>query len=141
MINQEIVKVQTSQPTQAVQLATLERKPGWKLAPGGVRQPFFPGEPSVGSILRHLHPSPYASLLVGLRSTGRLCFLDLTRPECSPVLVLGDRAVGKTHQLQVMVASALHLSLPHETQVVVISCHPAPPAESTGAYGIQGVQL
>jgi hypothetical protein len=82
-------------------------------------------ELSVGAVLRRLHPAPYASLLVGLRMDGKPCFLDLNRPSRGPVLVTGDPACGKTRQLQVMVDSAVRLSLSHEIQVVVVSSHPA----------------
>ena len=80
---------------------------------------------SVGEALHGLCPAPHASLLVGLRLDGRPLFLDLTRPSRGPVLVTGDPACGKTRQLQVMVDSAIRLSLPHEIQVVVVSSRPA----------------
>jgi hypothetical protein len=141
IVNRELVKVQNNPFYPPKELDTLEREPAWKLAPLAVEKqvgglalpglaptgipPFLPDEPSVGSILQDLHAAPYAALLVGLRSNGRPCFLDLARAESHPVLVTGDGAVGKTHQLQVMVESAIRLSLPHETEIAVIASRPA----------------
>lgn len=94
-------------------------------SPQVVPTPVLREAQSTGAVLRQIHPTPQSALLVGLRTNGHPYLLDLTRPSSGPVLVVGDPASGKTRQLQVMVDSALRMSLPHEIQVVVVSGRPA----------------
>jgi hypothetical protein len=79
---------------------------------------------TVGSILAETRPVPAQSVLLGRCSDQLPFFLSLTDPELGSILVSGDEGCGKTHQLQVMVDSAINTNAPHQLQIAVLTHHP-----------------
>jgi hypothetical protein len=80
--------------------------------------------PTVGSLLRTIQPAPSRSLLLGQCVDGRLFLVELGDPEIGAILVSCDKGCGKTHQLQVMVDSALRLNAPSSLQFGVLTFKP-----------------
>ncbi len=79
---------------------------------------------TVGSVLSETRPVPARSVLLGRCSDRLPFFLSLTDPELGAILVSGDEGCGKTHQLQVMVDSAISTNAPHQLQIAVLTHHP-----------------
>ncbi len=91
---------------------------------------------TVGSILAETRPVPAQSVLLGRCSDRMPFFLSLTDPELGAILVSGDEGCGKTHQLQVMVDSAISTCAPHQLQIAVLTHHP----EDWGRICLQSTQ-
>ena len=53
-----------------------------------------------------------------------LSLLDLPDPTAGPILISADEGCGKTHQLQVLVESAVRLNKPGEIQISIITHNP-----------------
>ena len=79
---------------------------------------------TVGCLVSSIKASPKHSLLLGQCNDGLPFLMQLGDPLLGSILVSGDTACGKTHQLQVMVDSAIRLNAPHDLQVVVLTHHP-----------------
>lgn len=71
-----------------------------------------------------IKPSPKRALLLGKCADGLPFLLELGDPELGAVLVACDAGFGKTHQLQVMVDSAIRTHAPHDLQVAVLTLNP-----------------
>jgi hypothetical protein len=71
-----------------------------------------------------IKPSPKRALLLGKCTDGLPFLLELGDPELGAVLVACDAGFGKTHQLQVMVDSAIRTHAPHDLQVAVLTLNP-----------------
>jgi hypothetical protein len=50
--------------------------------------------------------------------------MQLTDPALGAILIGGDQGCGKTHQLQVMVDSAIRLNPPHDLQISILTHNP-----------------
>ncbi len=96
---------------------TSGQKDEWSLAP--VVQ-----LPTVKQMLGSIEPAPYHSILIGSCEDGLPFLLDLGQPAAGPLLVVGDKACGKTRQMKVMAESALCLASPREIQIGVITDEP-----------------
>lgn len=80
---------------------------------------------TVGKLLSSINMSaPKHSLLLGECRDGLPFLVQLGDPTMGAVLIGGDQASGKTHQLQVMVDSAMRLNHPHEIQVSILTHKP-----------------
>ena len=88
------------------------------------RRRLWQGSPTVGSLLRTIQPGPSRSLLLGQCDDGRPFLAELGEPEMGAILVSCDKGCGKTHQLQVMVDSALRLNAPSSLQFGVLTFKP-----------------
>jgi hypothetical protein len=91
--------------------------------PPARRRP-WQGTPAVGSLLRTIQPVPPRSLLLGQCVDGRPFLVQLGDPEMGSILVSCDKGGGKTHQLQVMVDSAVRLNAPSSLQFGVLTLKP-----------------
>jgi len=76
---------------------------------------------TVGSILRNFQPKLSNAVLMGQCSDGLPFLMELADPEIGAVLIGCEAGCGKTHQLQVMVDSALETNTPHELQVFILT--------------------
>lgn len=79
---------------------------------------------SVGKIIGSTVDHPSRAVLLGLADDGCPVFLDLIDHSAGSILVISDRGYGKTHQLQVILDSAVHLKLSPKMRIVVISPNP-----------------
>lgn len=79
---------------------------------------------TVGSLLESVRDIPPRTLLLGKCSDGLPFLMELGAPELGAVLIGCDAGCGKTHQLQVMVDSAMRINPPNKVQVVVLSPNP-----------------
>jgi hypothetical protein len=91
--------------------------------PPARRRPWL-GSSTVGSLLRTIQPGSSRSLLLGQCDDGRPFLVELEDPEMGAILVSCDKGCGKTHQLQVMVDSALRLNAPSGLQFGVLTFKP-----------------
>jgi len=76
---------------------------------------------TVGKLLSAVKPEPKNSLLLGQCKDGLPFLMQLVDPEIGAILIGGDPACGKTHQLQVLVDSAMRLNAPHDLQVSILT--------------------
>ena len=102
---------------QNVKASPVDQPEPWNLAP-------LMQLPTVGQTLYAIKPVPYQSILIGACEDGLPFLLDLAQPSAGPVLVTGDAKCGKTHQMKVMVESALRLASPREIQIGIVTGHP-----------------
>ncbi len=79
---------------------------------------------TVGSLLRGCGPMPSGSILLGQCADGLPFLLELANPEMGAILVCCEEGFGKTHQLQVMVESAIRTYSPSKMQVTVLTLNP-----------------
>jgi hypothetical protein len=68
---------------------------------------------------------PSRAILMGKCQDGLPFLMEIADPEIGAVLIGCDSGFGKTHQLQVMVDSALKAATPHELQVFILTHNPA----------------
>lgn len=79
---------------------------------------------TTGQLIRNALPVPHGSILLGL-CRDRLPFLiELTEPAIGAILVASDEGQGKTHQLQIIVDSALRMNAPKDFQVFILTSNP-----------------
>jgi hypothetical protein len=76
---------------------------------------------TVGKLLSAVKPVPQHSLLLGQCKDGLPFLMQLVDPEIGAILISGDTACGKTHQLQVLVDSAMRLNAPHDLQISILT--------------------
>ncbi len=79
---------------------------------------------TVGSLLSRIKPVPSNTILLGECKDGLPFLIQLEDPALGAMLISGDPGCGKTHQLQVMVDSALRLNQPHDLQVSILTHNP-----------------
>jgi len=79
---------------------------------------------SVGRIIESLMDLPRRAILLGMAEDERPVLLDLIDCSVGSILVLSDSGYGKTHQLQVILDSAISFKLSHKMSVLVISPNP-----------------
>jgi len=79
---------------------------------------------TVGKLISPLQPVPAYSLLLGECQDGLPFLMQLKDPAVGAILIGGDPGCGKTHQLQVMVDSAVRLNPPHDIQVSILTHKP-----------------
>ena len=84
----------------------------------------FSNANTVGKLLSPLHPMPEKSLLLGQCTDGLPFLLGLVDPEMGAVLIGCEEGCGKTHQMQVMVDSALRTNAPHSLQISILTINP-----------------
>jgi len=80
--------------------------------------------PRIDEILDMIQPLPPQTCLIGTCADGVPFLLNLTGMETGSLLVTGDPGCGKTHHLQVMAESTIHINSPHEVQIAVITRDP-----------------
>lgn len=88
------------------------------------KKELLPKAITVGRLISSIQASPKLSLLLGQCNTGLPFLMQLGDPLLGSILVAGDAGCGKTHQLQVMVDSAIRLNLPHDLQIALLTHHP-----------------
>lgn len=76
---------------------------------------------TVGKLLSDINPVPMHSLLLGQCKDGLPFLMQLNEPAIGAILIGGDTGCGKTHQLQVLVDSAMRLNAPHDLQVSILT--------------------
>ena len=79
---------------------------------------------TVGGLMESIKPAPKQSILLGKCHDGLPFLLELGDPELGAILIACDAGYGKTHQLQVMVDSAVRTYAPHDLQVAVLTLNP-----------------
>ena len=79
---------------------------------------------TVGKLLSPLQSLPEQSLLLGQCADGLPFLLGLGDPEMGAVLIGCEEGCGKTHQLQVMVDSAIRTNAPHSLQISILTTNP-----------------
>lgn len=82
------------------------------------------GITNVGQLLRSYGPMPADSILLGQCNDGLPFLLELSKPEMGAILVCCEAGGGKTHQLQVMVESAIRTHAPKSMQVTILTLNP-----------------
>lgn len=82
------------------------------------------GPVTLGKIISTLHPLPAHSMLLGQCLDGLPFLMRLEDPAMGAILISCEPGAGKTHQLQVMVHSALKANAPHELQVSILTHRP-----------------
>jgi hypothetical protein len=76
---------------------------------------------TVGGLMDSIKPAPKQSVLLGKCGDGLPFLFEMGDPELGAILIACDSGCGKTHQLQVMVDSAIRTHSPHEIQVAVLT--------------------
>ena len=84
----------------------------------------MPGSPTVGRLLSAIQSSVPRSLLLGQCEDGLPFLLELGEPALGAILVSCEKGAGKTHHLQVMAESAMHLNMPSQLQLGVLTFKP-----------------
>lgn len=86
----------------------------------------LPSKPinSVGRIIESLMDLPNRAVLLGMANDRHPVLLDLIDCSAGSILVISDSGFGKTHQLQVILDSAVSIKLSNKMSVVVISPNP-----------------
>lgn len=79
---------------------------------------------TVGKVIDSVRPLPSHTLMLGVCSDGLPLFIDLSNPSIGSILITCEEGFGKTHQLQVLVDSALRMNSPDKVQTAVISLNP-----------------
>ncbi len=79
---------------------------------------------TVGGLMESIKPAPKRSILLGKCLDGLPFLFELGDPELGAILIACDAGCGKTHQLQVMVDSAVRTYAPHNLQVAVLTLNP-----------------
>ena len=79
---------------------------------------------TVGRLLSQVQPQPKQAILLGQCQDGLPILMGLEDPTMGAILVSGENSCGKTHQLQVMVDSAMRLHTPDELQISILTLHP-----------------
>ena len=79
---------------------------------------------TVGGLMESIKPAPKRSILLGKCVDGLPFLLELGDPELGAILIACDSGCGKTHQLQVMVDSAVRTHAPHDLQVTILTLNP-----------------
>lgn len=79
---------------------------------------------TVAKIISSIQPLPSQIMLLGECRDGLPFLMEIGDPEIGAVLVECDQGCGKTHQMQVMVDSALLTHTPHEMQVLILTLNP-----------------
>jgi hypothetical protein len=80
--------------------------------------------PALKSVLAEYQSLPREALFLGLAEDRLPVLLNLHDPIPGPVLITGDRASGKTAQLQLIARAAELLHVPSEVQYGVVTQHP-----------------
>jgi hypothetical protein len=76
---------------------------------------------TVGNLLSSIQAIPANTLLLGQCTDGLPFMMELCEPEMGAILIGCDAGCGKTHQLQVMVDSAILTFSPHKMQIAILS--------------------
>lgn len=79
---------------------------------------------TVGKLMASHQPIPTHSILLGQCNDGLPFLIELGDPELGAILVGCDEGGGKTHQLQVMVDSAMRVNDPRELQISILTLNP-----------------
>ncbi|MBI5952026.1 MAG: hypothetical protein HY865_10235 [Chloroflexi bacterium] len=83
-----------------------------------------PDAPTLSSVLAGSSPLPNSALFLGMAEDGLPVLLDLYDPVPGPILIVGDKASGKTAFLQMIARSTEQLHRPDDVQSGVITSHP-----------------
>ncbi len=79
---------------------------------------------TVGALLGAIQPVPARSVLLGRCTDGLPFLMELGDPTLGAILIGCEAGHGKTHQLQVIVESALRTQSPRHLQVAVLTLNP-----------------
>lgn len=80
---------------------------------------------TVGRLLNSIQDIPSHTILLGQCNDGLPFLMSLGEPVLGAILIGCDIGNGKTHQLQLMVDSAIRNHAPHELQIVLLTLNPA----------------
>ncbi|MCB2209406.1 hypothetical protein KQH62_00805 [bacterium] len=97
---------------------------------------------TVGTLLEAIQPVPDRSILLGRCTDGLPFLMELGDPTLGAILIGCEAGHGKTHQLQVIVESAMRTQSPRHLQVAVLTLNPsewASSREGTAAKFLRGL--
>ncbi len=121
-MNASDVLIQSAKPFQGF---VPEVWPSSIRRPGHLITKIVKGKPvTVGSLLSQIQPKPKRTLLLGQCEDGLPLLMGLDDPAMGAILISGENSCGKTHQLEVMVASAMRLYTPDALQISILTLHP-----------------
>jgi hypothetical protein len=83
-----------------------------------------PDLPTLRSVIAEASPLPHTALFLGLAEDGLPVLLDLYDPIPGPILVIADKASGKTELLQMVARAAELLHTPSDVQSGIITQYP-----------------
>ena len=83
-----------------------------------------PVSPSINNNITDIGPLPREALFLGVASDGLPVLLNLHDPAPGPLLVIGEKASGKTTLLQTITATLAQTHRPVDLQYAVITDHP-----------------
>lgn len=83
------------------------------------------GVTTVGTLIDQQSVLPSNAILLGQCDDGLPFLLEMHHPETGAILLACDAGSGKTHQLQVIVESALKTSTARDLQLVILTFNPA----------------
>lgn len=83
-----------------------------------------PDIPTLSTVIADASPLPQGALFLGLAEDGLPVLLNFYNPIPGPLLIVGDRASGKTLLLQMIARAAELLHSPSEVQYGVITQYP-----------------
>lgn len=112
-------------PTQTFQSLVSEAQPPTNQKPQAILPKIVHGKSvTVGRLLSRIQPQPKMAMLLGQCQDGLPILIGLDDPTMGAILISGENSCGKTHQLQVMVDSALRLHTSDELQISILTLHP-----------------
>jgi len=79
--------------------------------------------PTLNSVLADITPLPEEALFLGIAEDGLPVLLNLDDPIPGPILIVGDKACGKTGLLQTIAQAAELLHSPSDIQYCVVTSH------------------
>ena len=121
-MNASNVLVQSAKPFQGVVSGVW---PSTILRPGHIVPKNAQGKPvTVGRLLSQVQSTPKPTMLLGQSVEGLPVFMGLDDPLAGAVLISGENGCGRTHQLQVMVDSAIRRHSPEDLQISILTLHP-----------------
>ena len=80
--------------------------------------------PTLRSVIADASPLPPETLFLGLAEDGLPVLLNLNDSIAGPILIIGDKASGKTSLLQMIASTAELLYIPSKVQYAVITQYP-----------------
>jgi hypothetical protein len=116
------VLVQSAKPFQRVASGVW---PSTIRRPGHIISKTTQGKPvTVGRLLSQVQSTPNQTMLLGQCTEGLPVFMGLDDPLAGAVLIIGENSCGRTHQLQVMVDSAIRRHSPEKLRISILTLHP-----------------
>jgi hypothetical protein len=100
-----------------------------------------PDLPSLRSVIADASPLPHTALFLGLAEDGLPVLLDLYDPIPGPILVIADKASGKTELLQMVARAAELLHTPSDVQSGIITQYPDEWKNFQGSQSTVGIYV